>query len=101
MLLQEGFDFAHAQDNVGNVLRAMVFEHLIDSGATCYDFLAGSSRHKKSWSDGEVNDLCIHCARRSWRGWLFFAVPLEDRAREGRAAAMARSTVSAQATAAE
>jgi CelD/BcsL family acetyltransferase involved in cellulose biosynthesis len=77
MLLQEGFDFAHAQDNVGNVLRAMVFEHLINTGATCYDFLAGSSRHKKSWSDGEVNDLCIHCARRSWRGWLFFALPLK------------------------
>ncbi|MGZ8274218.1 MAG: GNAT family N-acetyltransferase [Burkholderiaceae bacterium] len=80
MLLQEGFDFSHAQDNVGNVLRSMVFEHLIQSGADCYDFLAGSSRHKQSWSDGSVNDLQIRCARRSIRGWLFFSVPrLVDR----------------------
>ena len=76
MLLQEGFDFSRAQDNVGNVLRSMVFEHLIQSGAVCYDFLAGSSRHKQSWSDGTVDDLQIRCARRSLRGWLFFSVPL-------------------------
>lgn len=76
MLLQEGFDFSRAQDNVGNVLRSLVFEHLIQSGAVCYDFLAGSSRHKQSWSDGTVNDLKIRCARRSLRGWLFFSVPL-------------------------
>jgi CelD/BcsL family acetyltransferase involved in cellulose biosynthesis len=75
MLLQEGFDFAHAQDNVGNVLRSLVFEHLIASGAACYDFLAGSSRHKQSWSDGTVNDLRIGCGRRSVRGWLFFSLP--------------------------
>jgi CelD/BcsL family acetyltransferase involved in cellulose biosynthesis len=75
MLLQEGFDFAHAADNVGNVLRAKVFEHLIASGATCYDFLAGTSRHKQSWSDGVVHDLRIRCARRSLKGWLFHAVP--------------------------
>ena len=76
MLLQEGFDFSRAQDNVGNVLRSLVFEHLIQSGAVCYDFLAGSSRHKQSWSDGTVNDLQIRCARGSLRGWLFFSVPL-------------------------
>lgn len=75
MLLQEGFDFAHATDNVGNVLRAKVFEHLIASGAACYDFLAGTSRHKQSWSDGVVYDLRIRCGRRSLKGWLFHAVP--------------------------
>jgi hypothetical protein len=61
---------------VGNVLRANVFEHLIMTGAECYDFLAGASRHKASWSDGVVNDLCIRCAQPSWRGWLFFWSPL-------------------------
>jgi CelD/BcsL family acetyltransferase involved in cellulose biosynthesis len=75
MLLQEGFDFAHAQDNVGNVLRACVFEHLIAAGAGCYDFLAGSSRHKQAWSDGVVTDLRIECARPTWRGRLRRAVP--------------------------
>jgi CelD/BcsL family acetyltransferase involved in cellulose biosynthesis len=75
MLLQEGFDFAHAQDNVGNVLRACVFEHLIETGAECYDFLAGDSRHKQSWSDGVVNDLRIACARPTWRGWLSRTLP--------------------------
>ena len=76
MLLQEGFDFDLAQDNVGNVLRSLVFEHLIESGAACYDFLAGVSRHKQSWSDGRVNDLRIRCGRRSARGWLFVSLPL-------------------------
>jgi CelD/BcsL family acetyltransferase involved in cellulose biosynthesis len=75
MLLQEGFDYAHAADNVGNVLRSLVFEHLVESGAACYDFLAGSSRHKQAWSDATVIDLRIACARRSWRGWLFHGMP--------------------------
>ena len=76
MLLQEGFDFAHAKDNVGNALRACVFEHLIASDAHCYDFLAGTSRHKASWSDGVINDISLGCGRRTWRGCLFFALPL-------------------------
>ena len=59
MLLQEGFDFKRAGDNVGNVLRARVFQHLIESGAACYDFLAGTSRHKQNWSDGTLTDLRI------------------------------------------
>lgn len=75
MLLQEGFDFAFAKDNVGNALRASVFEHLIADGAQYYDFLAGTSRHKASWSDQVVHDIALACARRSWRGFVFFAVP--------------------------
>jgi CelD/BcsL family acetyltransferase involved in cellulose biosynthesis len=75
MLLQEGFDFARAQDNVGNALRAFVFERLIEDGARCYDFLAGTSRHKASWSNDVVYDAMLACARRSWRGSLLFAVP--------------------------
>jgi CelD/BcsL family acetyltransferase involved in cellulose biosynthesis len=75
MLLQEGFDYAHAHDNIGNALRACVFEDLIKLGASSYDFLAGTSRHKRSWSDTIVHDLRLRCARRSWRGWLFHALP--------------------------
>ncbi len=75
MLLQEGFDSTHEKDNVGNTLRSFVFEFLIEQRASCYDFLAGSSRHKASWSDDIVNDLRIACARRSLRGFLYFDVP--------------------------
>lgn len=73
MLLQEGFDFAWAQKNVGNTLRGLVFEHLIEAGAARYDFLAGSSRHKANWADESPLDLRIECSR-GWRGALY-AIP--------------------------
>ena len=83
MLLQEGFDFSLASENIGNTLRSYVFEHLIDTKVSTYDFLAGASRHKQNWSNGVVNDLCIHCARPSWRGVFFYLVPrLIERARD-------------------
>ncbi len=63
MLLQEGFDYALAPENVGNALRAMVFERLISEGALVYDFLAGVSRHKRTWSNDTSNDLRIECDR--------------------------------------
>lgn len=74
-LLQEGFDYGFARENVGNTLRGMIFEHLISSGARAYDFLAGTSRHKASWSDAMPNDLRIEVARRGARGWLYFQPP--------------------------
>ena len=74
-LLQEGFDHEFARDNVGNTLRGMIFEHLISSGMRAYDFLAGTSRHKASWSDAMPNDLRIMVARRDARGWLYFEPP--------------------------
>lgn len=58
-LLQEGFDARWAQHNVGNVLRSMVLEHLIQTNRRVYDFLAGTSRHKRQWSNDVVNDLNI------------------------------------------
>jgi hypothetical protein len=73
LLLQEGFDPAHVRDNVGNALRSMVFERLIEEQAPCYDFLAGASRHKANWSDYIVNDLLITIARKGWSGWLYRA----------------------------
>lgn len=74
-LLQEGFDYGFARENVGNTLRSMVFEHLVASGARAYDFLAGTSRHKASWSDAMPNDLRIEVARRGARGWLYSQPP--------------------------
>ncbi len=69
-LLQEGFDHDFARQNVGNVLRAMVFERLIADGAETYDFLAGTSRHKQSWSDSVPNDLVVRAFRRNLLGRL-------------------------------
>jgi CelD/BcsL family acetyltransferase involved in cellulose biosynthesis len=75
MLLQEGFDFEFAKMNVGNVLRAMVFEWLIENGARSYDFLAGTSRHKQSWSDSTPNDLEIRACRPTVVGRAAFSLP--------------------------
>ena len=72
--MQEGFDIDFAKQNVGNVLRAMVFERLIAEGVRTYDFLAGVSRHKQSWSDSVPNDLVVRAFRRNLLGtagaWL-------------------------------
>lgn len=75
MLLQEGFDFDHAKQNVGNALRAMVFEQLIAEGVQVYDFLAGTTRHKQSWSDSAPNDLNIRACRPSLLGRAAFHLP--------------------------
>ena len=69
-LLQEGFDIDFAKQNVGNVLRAMVFEQLIAEGTRTYDFLAGMSRHKQSWSDNVLNDLIVRAFRPTLSGRL-------------------------------
>lgn len=70
LLLQEGFDIEWGKRNVGNVLRAMVLEHLIDSNARIYDFLAGVSRHKRHWSNAVENDLHVRSFRRTLTGRL-------------------------------
>lgn len=70
LLLQEGFDIEWARHNVGNVLRAMVLEHLIGSNVQVYDFLAGMSRHKRYWSNAVVNDLHVRSFRRTLAGRL-------------------------------
>ena len=46
--LQEGFDPDY-QSNVGNVLRGYVIEDCIANRITEYDFLAGTSEHKRRW----------------------------------------------------
>lgn len=74
MLLQEGFDAGYAGNNVGNVLRAMVFEALIAEGATAYDFLAGASRHKLAWSDSIPNDIQLRAIRPTLAGRIVHAL---------------------------
>jgi len=48
-LLQEGYDPAWEDRGVGNVLRAMTLERMIQEGVRAYDFLAGVTSHKLSW----------------------------------------------------
>ena len=48
-LLQEGYDPDWESMGVGNVLRAMLLERLIQEGVRTYDFLGGVSQHKLSW----------------------------------------------------
>ena len=75
-LLQEGFDYALARDNVGNALRSYVFEHLIQHGYKAYDFLSGMTRHKLNWSNSTPDDLTMTVARRSPAALAAFYGPL-------------------------
>lgn len=74
-LLQEGFDFAFQKENVGNMLRALIFEQAIGEGMKVYDFLAGVSRHKKTWSDHFPEDVCFEIARRGPKARGLHAAP--------------------------
>jgi CelD/BcsL family acetyltransferase involved in cellulose biosynthesis len=82
-LLQEGFDFTLAQQNIGNALRSHVFEYLIEHRYEAYDFLAGVSRHKQNWSDSMPNDVTYTIARPTMKGRLAHFVPkLAERAKD-------------------
>jgi CelD/BcsL family acetyltransferase involved in cellulose biosynthesis len=48
-LLQEGYDPDWDERGVGNALRAMTIEAMIQEGVRTYDFLAGVTSHKLSW----------------------------------------------------
>jgi CelD/BcsL family acetyltransferase involved in cellulose biosynthesis len=75
-LLQEGFDFSLAKENIGNALRSYVFEYLIENGYKVYDFLGGVTRHKLNWSDGIARDVTFTIARPTLRGALAFQIPV-------------------------
>lgn len=64
-LLQEGFDFEYAQENVGNILRGYVFEYCIENKVVVYDFLANVNRHKRIWSNNIKKDESINIFRRN------------------------------------
>jgi CelD/BcsL family acetyltransferase involved in cellulose biosynthesis len=71
LAMQEGFnpDFA---SGVGNVLRHVSIEKLIEEGLKSYDFLGGVSEHKELWQAEERlgHDLLI--ARPSFKNRLIF-----------------------------
>ena len=75
-LLQEGFDYSFADLNVGNALRSMIFEYLIEHNIKAYDFLAGLSRHKENWSNHINNDLQIKIIRPGFKCKIYYYIPL-------------------------
>lgn len=75
-LLQEGFDYSYSKENIGNALRSMVLERLIDEKAYVYDFLAGTGRHKQTWSDEILNDRRIEISRRGLYSKALHQAPL-------------------------
>lgn len=74
-LLQEGFDVSDPSASYGQMLRASVIRHLIDSGTKRYDFLGGYSQHKIGWGAEEQPTVHLVAARRSLRGLAYFHEP--------------------------
>ena len=62
-------------ENVGNVLRGLVFDYLIKNGCTTYDFLAGSSRNKRTWSTHMAMDLQIEWIKPQFKSYIYFKYP--------------------------
>lgn len=74
-LLQEGFDISNPSASYGQVLRAAVIRHLIESNESRYDFLGGFTNHKAAWGAREASVLHLVAARSNWRGRLYFGLP--------------------------
>ena len=75
-LLQEGFDVSDPAASYGQMLRAAVIRELIQAGESRYDFLGGFSKHKADWGAREEKSVHLTVARRTWRAWLYFQLPL-------------------------
>lgn len=58
-LLQEGYDPDWEERGVGNALRAMTIEAMIQDGVRTYDFLAGVTPHKLSWGGTVKESACF------------------------------------------
>ncbi len=70
-LLQEGYDPAWEQMNVGNALRTYIFRDCIERGVSRYDFLGGMTSHKRSWGARETPSVRLAIARGPWPGRLY------------------------------
>ena len=75
-LLQEGFDVSNPSASYGQMLRAAVIRHLIESGERQYDFLGGVSKHKQDWGAREQQTTHLIIARNELRGRLYFSLPV-------------------------
>jgi CelD/BcsL family acetyltransferase involved in cellulose biosynthesis len=75
MLLQEGFDPDSGRDSYGQMLRALVFRHLIAGGCQAYDFLGGLTRHKEYWGAEPSEMVDVVVARKNIAGLSNFYEP--------------------------
>jgi CelD/BcsL family acetyltransferase involved in cellulose biosynthesis len=64
--LQEGFDPEYAA-GAGNVVRALALERCVAEGLHTYDFLGGSSEHKRRWGAQVRDGYDLFLGRRSLR----------------------------------
>lgn len=72
-LLQEGFSEQYEEYEIGNVLRTYIFQELIERGIKEYDFLGGTSFHKKSWGAQIKRSINFKIYNKTRRGkQLFF-----------------------------
>ncbi|HFE36916.1 MAG TPA: GNAT family N-acetyltransferase [Gammaproteobacteria bacterium] len=69
--LQEGFDPEYV-DGAGNVLRLEVIQKCIEDGVTYYDFLGGSSEHKRRWGGKERFGVDLLAGKVSWKNRILF-----------------------------
>jgi CelD/BcsL family acetyltransferase involved in cellulose biosynthesis len=73
--MQEGFDITDVQSSYGQMLRALVFKHIIENGGVIYDFLGGISIHKKDWGTSPAKIIHYTVAQRSIRGRIYLKTP--------------------------
>lgn len=71
-LLQEGYDPALTDSEVGNALRAHVFRDCIGRGLRAYDFLAGVTAHKLAWGSSIHRSVRLTLARPTLKNALLF-----------------------------
>jgi len=85
--LQQAYDIACSDQNVGTALKAHVIRQSIGSGARVYDFLAGAAPYKQRWGAASGECVQLTLGRPAARARLHLGLRrLAERARErGRA----------------
>lgn len=85
--LQQGFDIACSDQNVGTALKAHVIRRSIEGGARAYDFLAGAAPYKQRWGAAASECVRLTFGRPAARARLHLGLlRLAERARDrGRA----------------
>jgi len=90
-LLQEGYDPDWEDRGVGNALRAMTIEAMIQDGLQTYDFLAGVTSHKLSWGGTVKESLRLTLRGSGARAAIASGLSLLSAARARLRAAFSRS----------
>lgn len=76
LLLQEGFDPSYAEEGIGNMLRARVFQDSVAKRVVVYDFLAGVTQHKLVWGGAVKHTSRLLIANRRLRAAVHVYLPV-------------------------